>query len=396
MDEFSGDQTPTSLWLSYALTSSISASLRRQFLQHYSDLNDLAALLSSRHPRVLTDDPVFNQKASAALARRNTPAVAKLVEQALAWESSHPLNQVVGLDHPAYPRLLRTTVNAPPVLYVSGDLTSLNTPSVAIVGARKASHNALEQAHQIAQQLAEHGITVISGLALGVDAAAHRGAMAGGGQTIAVSATGPERIYPRSHVNLASGVRESGAIITEFALNNTLRPHCFPRRNRIISGLSMGVLVIEAALPSGTLTTAHHALRQGREVMAMPGSVHNPLTRGCHELIKTGAALVENTQDVLVCLQTELERHIIDSQTEKPRPKSESACDKLNKMNPDALTLLDCLGFDPVSVDTLVHRSGLDAARVAGALTHLEISGLIVADHGGRYIRCKQTGHKPI
>jgi len=340
---------------------------------------------------VLTGDPTFNQKATAALRQRKTAAVLGHVEQALAWESSHGLNRIVGLDHPAYPQLLKTTTNAPPVLYVSGDLHSLNTPCVAIVGARKASHNALEQAHNIAKELAEHGVTVVSGLALGVDAAAHRGALLGGGQTIAVSATGPERIYPRSHVKLASSIRGGGAIVTEFALNNTLQPHCFPRRNRIISGLSMGVLVIEAALPSGTLTTAQHALRQGREVMAMPGSVHNPLTRGCHELIKNGAALVENTEDVLICLQNELKRHIIDSRSESLSVKSDSACDKLTKLSPDTLTLLDCLGFDPVSIDTLVNRSGMDASQVAGALTHLEISGLIMADSGGRYIRCKHT-----
>jgi len=370
MDEFIGD----------SLTRSISAALRRQFLQHFPDLTDLAALLSSSHPSVQTDDALFNRKATDALNQRSCPAVAERVDKALAWESSHPQHHLVGLNHPAYPRLLQATKNAPPVLYVCGDLHSLNTPCIAIVGARKASHNALEQAHQIAQELVEHGVTVVSGLALGIDAAAHRGAINGGGSTIAVSATGPERIYPRSHVELATRIRTSGSIITEFAISNPLQAHCFPRRNRIISGLSLGVLVVEAALPSGTLTTAQHALRQGREVMAMPGSVRNPLSRGCHELIKNGAALVENTQDVLVCLQNELKRHIIDSHSASQCAKSESACDKLANLGPDTLTLLDCLGFDPASIDTLVQRSGLDAAQVAGALTHLEISGLIVAD----------------
>ncbi|MCL4148580.1 UNVERIFIED_CONTAM: hypothetical protein GTU68_049889, partial [Idotea baltica] len=247
---------------------------------------------------------------------------------------------------------------------------------------------ALEQARLIAQELSESGITIVSGLALGVDAAAHQGALRGTGHTIAVAATGPERVYPRSHKQLAVNVRDNGAVITEFPVNNTLQPHCFPRRNRIISGVSLGVLVIEAALPSGTLTTAQHALRQGREVMAMPGSVHNPLTRGCHELIKSGAALVENTQDVLVCLQAELERELVQKNT--------NTDNKLAKMEPDTLTLLDCLGFDPVSIDTLVRRSGLDVGRVSGALTHLEISGVIVTDHGGRYIRCKQTGKNEV
>jgi len=299
------------------------------------------------------------------------------------------------LSHPAYPKPLLATANAPPVLYVNGHLDCLNTPCVAIVGSRKASHNALEQARKIAHELAENGITIVSGLALGVDAAAHQGALHGTGQTIAVSATGPEQVYPRSHKQLASSIVRNGAVITEFTLNSHLQPHCFPRRNRIISGLSIGVLVIEAALPSGTLTTAQHALQQGRDVMAMPGSVHNPLTRGCHDLIKNGAALVENTQDVLRTLHSQLERHILDQSVSLTSPKAESAYNKLTKMEPDTLTLLDCLGFDPVSIDTLIRRSGLDAARVAGALTHLEITGVIVAQKGGRYTRCKQSGQKP-
>jgi len=252
MDDIIGDQTPASLWLKYSLTRSINAGLRRQFLQHYPDFKQLAALLSSTHPHVQTSDSVFNHKATEALKQCNSPAVRKRVEQALSWASGNPLNQIIGLDHPAYPRLLQTTKNAPPVLYVTGDLESLNTPCIAIVGARKASHNALEQAHSIANELAENGVTVVSGLALGVDAAAHRGALTGGGQTIAVSATGPERIYPRSHVKLASGIYKSGAVITEFAFNNTLQPHCFPRRNRIIKSWLFLALCITRLLVAAT------------------------------------------------------------------------------------------------------------------------------------------------
>ncbi len=378
MDEF----------IKYSLTRSINAKLRRQFLQHFPEPKKLRALLASSIPTINTNDALFNQSALAALRERESVIVKEAFENAIRWRQLGQRRQILGLDHPNYPRPLLETTNPPPVLYVNGDLSCLNSPCVAIVGARKASHNALEQARQIAHELAESGITIVSGLALGIDAAAHQGAIHGAGQTIAVAATGPERVYPRSHQQLAVDVQNNGAVITEFAVGSSLQPHCFPRRNRIISGISLGVLVVEAALPSGTLTTAQHALRQGREVMAMPGSVHNPLTRGCHELIKSGAALVENTQDVLVCLRRELERELV--------PEKSISENKLNKMEPDTLTLLDCLGFDPVSIDTLVRRSGLDAARVSGALTHLEISGVIVTDHGGRYVRCKQTGKNEV
>lgn len=387
MDEFTSDQTPASIWLSYSLTRSITPALQRQFLHQFPDLADLAALLGSDRPTLQTPDQTFNQKASDALAQRYASPVIEKVQAALDWEHQSTNHHIIGLNHPAYPKLLRTTGNAPPVLYVNGNPDTLNTPCVAIVGARKASHGALELASEIAHKLTENGITVISGLALGVDAAAHRGALRGNGYTIAVSATGAERVYPRSHLNLAKEIVSSGAIVTEFPLNNNLQPHCFPRRNRIISGMSMGVLVVEAALPSGTLTTAQHALRQGREVMAIPGAVQNPMTHGCHELLKNGAALIENADDVMHCLSAELQRHLIDVSAPNNVPHDTAVNKKLNNLPPDTITLLDCLGFDPVSVDTLVRRSGLDAAQVAGALTHLELSGVIVAAYGGRYTR---------
>ncbi len=391
MDEYTGDQTPEAIWLNYSLAPEVTPALRRQLRQLYPDPARLRAFLSDPTSTVQTGQTRFDKEANLALGSMRSAQVIARVEDACRWQALSPTHHIVGQDHPAYPSLLLSTNNAPPVLYVNGDLHCLNTPCVAIVGARKASHAALEQTVHIASELASSGVTIVSGLALGIDAAAHQGAMNGAGQTIAVSATGPERIYPRAHVKLAAEIQANGAVITEFALHNTLQTHCFPRRNRIISGMSMGVLVVEAALPSGTLTTAQHALRQGREVMAMPGSIHNPLTRGCHDLIKSGAALVENTDDILACLKPDLERHLIDrKQPELPQTPS-SVTKKLTNVSPDALTLLDCLGFDPVSVDTLVRRSGLDTAQVCGTLTHLEISGLIAVDHGGRYTRCKTS-----
>ncbi len=392
MDEFNGDQTPASIWLRYALTPSITPALQRQFLQHYPDPAELTALLQSATPNIETGDETFNQSAVAALHQRFCSQVDQRLETAMKWAEQSPARHIISLHDATYPKALLATRNAPPVLYVNGDANCLNTPCVAIVGSRKATHNALEQARHIARALADKGISIISGLALGTDRAAHLGALDVKGLTIAVSATGPERIYPASHRGLAAGIEASGAIVTEFPLFSNLRPHCFPRRNRIISGMSLGVLVIEAALPSGTLTTAQHALRQGREVMAMPGAIQNPMTRGCHELLKTGAALVENADDVLACLSTELGRHLVDIQTTKPSTDPTVMQKKLTNMPPDTITLLDCLGFDPASIDTLVRRSGLAAGRVASALTHLELSGVIVADPSGRYTRCKQSG----
>jgi len=401
MDESTHAPAPSSVWLSLALNPCVTPKLIRLLRQAYPNVHDLAsavqqAVLNPRSSFASDPAPHKTQSTPEQLVEQLNNVVGRAVssttrhaiESALTWEANHPLNHLIGLDHPAYPALLQNTNNAPALLYVTGCLDCLNNPSVAIVGSRKATHAALDKAHAIATELSQAGITVISGLALGIDAAAHRGGLPGLGQTIAVAATGMDRVYPKRHAQLAAQIAEHGAIVTEFGLNSALRPHCFPRRNRIISGMSLGVLVVEAALPSGTLTTAQHALRQGREVMAIPGSVNNPLTRGCHELLRNGAALVESANDVIATLGIELKRHCNDKTL--PNPPSDSK--NLTFNDPDTITLLDCLGYDPVTIDTLVAYSGLPVTRVTRALTYLELSGVIVADHGGRYSRCKQTG----
>ena len=386
MDESTRASAPYSFWLNLALNPLITPSLFRQLKAQYPAPSALKqALLNT------IDSAEHSAKTLQLKQAMQQPISAKTataIDQAVNWYESSPHHHLLGLDNPAYPALLRTTANAPPLLYVCGNLTCLNTPAVAIVGSRKATHAALEHARHIAQQLSEAGITVVSGMALGIDAAAHNGALTGVGQTVAVAATGMDRVYPKRHGKLKADIASNGAVITEFPLHNPLQPHCFPRRNRIISGMSLGVLVVEAALPSGTLTTAQHALRQGREVMAIPGSINNPLTRGCHELLRSGAVLVETANDVIACLGMELKRHCADNNApERPLSSKNLTIDQ-----PDTLTLLDCLGYDPVSIDTLIQRSGLDSARVSGALTHLALSGVIVADHAGRYSRCKTTG----
>ncbi len=380
-------------WLRFALNKRINAKLRRAFYHHYPDAKRLGQLLADPIPRVDTCDAPFNELASEALRHGYRSDIDKAIETALNWQQSKHNHHIVSLQHPHYPAALAATSDAPPLLYVSGQLQALNQPALAIVGARKATLSARELTHDMAAELASAGISIISGLAVGIDAAAHEGALAAGGKTVAVAATSPDRIYPARHQDLAERLLENGAIVSEFALGTPLRPGCFPRRNRLISGISCGVLVVEAALPSGSLTTAQHALSQGREVMAMPGSVRNPLTRGCHALIRDGAGLIESTADILQCLSHTITRQ--SNGTELPDQGKSGTINytkdqaKLANSDPDALTLLDCLGFDPISIDTLVRRSGLNAPRVAAALTRLELSGDIVLEGGGRYTRCK-------
>jgi DNA processing protein len=387
MDEDTGATALTNTFLRYALTPSVTPKLHRLLRKHYPDALVLAQFLSTPNAVINTDDIGFNNAANNALGARFKPEVNKRVEQALAWQSQSPRHHIIALHDKHYPTALLATQNAPPVLYAMGNIGILNTPCVAIVGARKASHAALEHAHQIAAELTTAGITVVSGLALGVDAAAHRGSLSSTGFTIAVSATEPTAVYPKSHKALAAQIQHTGVLVTEFALGSQLQPYCFPRRNRIISGLSMGVLVVEAALPSGTLTTAQHALRQGREVMAMPGSINNPLTKGCHDLIKSGAQLVESVEDVLRCLGPELSRHLVDELPADAPQSPPPGLPDTKYSDPHALTVLNCMGFDAASVDTLIQRSGLDAAVVASTLTSLELAGVILCEHGGRFVR---------
>src|SRR5919106_6044630 len=220
------------------------------------------------------------------------------VERDLAW-LGHPDRHLITLADPEYPKLLREIVDPPSVLFVMGDSSLLQTPQLAIVGSRNPSSAGIETAFRFAGQLVWAGLTVTSGLAIGIDAASHRGSLAVGGGTVAVAGTGLDKVYPTCHWDLAQTIADSGAIISEFPLGTPPRAKNFPRRNRIISGLCVGTLVVEAALRSGSLITARLAAEQGREVFAIPGSIYNPLARGCHGLIRDGAVLVESLDDIL-------------------------------------------------------------------------------------------------
>jgi DNA processing protein len=300
----------------------------------------------------------------------------------------HPLL----FDSPEYPDLLRQIANPPPLLYVRGQINALHLPQIAIVGSRNPSSGGAENAESFARYLAQQGFTITSGLALGVDGAAHKGALAGWGKTIAVMGTAVDRIYPARHRALALDIIEKGgALVSEFPLGTGSYAGNFPQRNRIISGLSLGTLVVEAALQSGSLITARQAVEQNREVFAIPGSIHNPLSKGCHQLIRQGATLVECAQDILDQLQGLLEFKWQEVQQELPFVKDEKTHEQAlpipNLLPKDEQSqLLKAIGFDPVSLDVLVERTQLAVHELIPQLTLLELSGKIETI-GGCYQR---------
>lgn len=296
---------------------------------------------------------------------------------ALAW-ATEPGNSILSLADAAFPQSLLQTADPPCLLYAKGNITLLNRPAIALVGSRHATAQGNANAEAFARALSQAGLTVVSGMALGIDAAAHRGALHGPGSTVAVIGTGADRIYPPSNAELARKIAEHGVVISEFALGTPAAAYNFPRRNRLISGLSRGVLVIEAALGSGSLITARMALEQGREVFAIPGSIHSPLSKGCHQLIKQGAKLVESAQDVLEELRWD---------ASSPRlPVTEPSSDAHEAVD-EAAQLLSLIGFDPVDPDTLCARAGLTPDSVFAMLTVLELEGRVERLPGGRLQR---------
>lgn len=305
------------------------------------------------------------------------------VDTDLTW-AAQPDNRIVSVAAADYPALLREIPDPPPLLFVHGNAARLHEPQLAIVGSRNPTPGGRETAATFAEHLAAGGLTITSGLALGVDAAAHEGAVRAGGATVAVMGTGPDRIYPARNRELAHRIADSGGVlVTEFPLGSPPQPEHFPRRNRIISGLSLGTLVVEAAVRSGSLTTARHAVDQGREVFAVPGSIHNPLARGCHLLIRQGAKLVETAEDIL----EELSFPTLPN----PPPFTKRAAGA-GRPSAEQSQLLDLMGFDDISVDELTNRSGLTAAAVSSMLLILEMEGRVISRAGGRYVRSEPRG----
>jgi len=301
------------------------------------------------------------------------------VERDLAWLEQNNNTRIITLLDEDYPALLKNIVNPPPILYLQGDYSCLAAPQIAMVGSRSASSVGLQQAEYFAKHFTNLGFMVTSGLALGIDAASHRGALSThGGKTIAVLAQGLDSIYPANHKNLASHLINSGCLVSEFPIGTRPLANHFPRRNRIISGLSIGVLVVEAALNSGSLITARYAVEQGREVFAIPGSIHNPKVKGCHQLIRQGAKLVESPEDVLEELAALLNYVIRDKNA------TTGAVDpqKANLSEPHG-RLLKTIDYEATCVDAIVGRTGLAVSVVGALLLDLELYGFITAVPGG-------------
>lgn len=281
---------------------------------------------------------------------------------------------VLTIGDSAYPALLLQTADPPLLLYVQGQVGALSTPCMAIVGSRNPTPQGSENAHRFAAHLASAGLTVVSGLALGVDGAAHEGALSTAGTTIAVVGTGLDRVYPSRHRDLAHRIAAKGALVSEFAPGVPPLAQNFPMRNRIIAGLSQGTLVVEAALQSGSLITARLANEAGREVFAIPGSIHSPQSRGCHALIKQGAKLVETAEDILEELR---------SPAAAPRPAAAAPAEEGDP-------LLLAMGHDPVTLDALGARTGYSAADLSVRLLELELDGFVARLPGNLYQRQAQ------
>jgi DNA processing protein len=355
-------------WLRLSLVPGLGAEALRGLLAAFGEparvFEASAAQLARHVPEAL---------AAAIVRTRAEPALAA----AEAWLAD-PGNRIVAFDAPEYPPQLRELADPPAVLYVRGRIELLSRPALAVVGSRNATPQGEADAEAFARALSDAGLTIVSGLALGIDAAAHRGGLAGAASSVAVLGTGADRVYPARNRTLAHELAARGALVTEFPLGTPALAANFPRRNRLLSGLALGCLVVEAAAASGSLITARLAAEQGREVFAVPGSIHSPLSKGCHALIKQGAKLVETAADVLEELRV-------------PAPRAREALADEACFSPRARLVLAALGHDPCDADALAARSGLSAAELGALLTELELAGAIAALPGGRFQRIARS-----
>jgi DNA processing protein len=353
-------------WLKLSLTPGLSGEALRRLLRAFQGPEQVLAAPRGELARHVPD-------AVAAALREDGPAPALAAVERWLEE---PANQVLTLADTAYPPQLLQIPDPPPLLYVKGRAELLAGPAIAIVGSRNATAQGAANAEAFARALADAGLAIVSGLALGVDAAAHRGGLAGRASSLAVLGTGADIVYPARNRALAHELAARGALLSEFPLGTGPLPGNFPRRNRLISGLAIGCLVVEAAADSGSLITARLALEQGREVFAIPGSIHSPLAKGSHALIKQGAKLVESAADILEELRLALPATI-------PRPAATAP----DAPDPGMRRVLDALGHDPCDLDTLAARCGLAAGELAALLTRLELEGRVAALPGGFYQR---------
>ncbi|CAN5125566.1 DNA-processing protein DprA [soil metagenome] len=376
------DSQELQAWLRLTLTPGVGNTTARKLLTAFGSAQAIFEQSSATLQKLGSDK-------LASTLRREPPSLAAQLQTTLDWLQAGNDRRIAVLGDPAYPSALLDIEDPPLMLYMLGTLACHTDSaikaianSLAIVGSRNPTPQGESNARQFAKAFGSAGLCVVSGLALGIDGAAHDGAMLGGGETIAVVGTGLDRVYPKKHLSLAHRIAKQGMIISEFPLGTPPLTANFPKRNRIISGLSRGTLVVEAALQSGSLITARLAAEQGKEVFAIPGSIHSPQSRGCHALIKQGAKLVEVAQDVLEELRlvpagsgaTPDAAPAEDIEGNAPAPASEDP-------------LLAALGFDAVSLDALQARTGLDTAHLQAQLLELELGGQIVRLPGGLFQR---------
>ena len=347
-------------WLALSLTRGLGGESARLLLKEFGSPDAIfTASTGSLKSVVKTDTAAEIKKGIADDA----------IAPALAW-LEEPDNHIVTLADSDYPQALLNIPDPPLLLYVKGRLDLLNRAALAIVGSRSATPQGIHNAEAFAKSLSDAGLCIISGLAHGIDASAHRGALRGQGSSIAIVGTGLDKVYPAANRDLAHALAQHGTLVSEFPLGTPPLAANFPRRNRLISGMSLGCLVVEASLQSGSLITARLALEQGRDVFAIPGSIHAPQSKGCHTLLKQGAKLVETAQDILEELGGQL--------VATPQPAGSGG---------SASALLDHLGYDPVDANTLSIRCGLTIAELSAMLLALELEGRISALPGGLYQR---------
>jgi len=346
-------------WLRLSLTPKLGPSAQRKLLQVFGTPREVLEAAPGDIARAA------GERAAAALRAGPDPDE---VRRSIDW-LHEPGNRLLTLGDQHYPRTLLEIADPPLVLFAKGRVELLNQPALALVGSRSATPRGIQDAESFAQALSNAGLSIVSGLALGIDSAAHRGGLSGASSSIAVVGTGLDKVYPARNRALAHRLAEQGALVSEFALGTPPLAANFPRRNRVISGLARGCLVVEAALRSGSLITARQALEQGREVFAIPGSIHSPLSKGCHWLIKQGAKLVETARDVLDEL----------GMAQGPAPADELQA----PLQPLESEVLTSMGFEPVDADTIVHRTGLAADAAAAILLKLELDGYLARLPGG-------------
>ena len=382
------------VWLRLVLTPGIGPASVRRLLEAFGLPEDIFAAGRSKLAAALD-----GARAQALLA--DDEAREAQVDAALRW-AGDDRHHLVALTDAAYPARLLGIGDPPPLLFVRGDPAALSRPSLAIVGSRHPTRTGLGHAQAFAQALADAGLQICSGLAQGIDAAAHRGALAGRAGTLAVVGTGVDLTYPPAHASLADAIAGRGAIVSELPLGTGAQRANFPRRNRLIAGLSLGVLVVEAARHSGSLITARQAAEFGREVMAIPGSIHSPVAKGCHQLIREGAKLVESAEDVLVEVRSQMTAAARRETGAAPATaRAGAAGDETGSATipPDAAPasagppgaaaarLLAALGGDPADPDTLAERTGQPVGAIAAGLLELELAGLAERWVDGRYVR---------